>query len=61
MDRAAREATLLSLGVFGVVLSLGLTRFGWGVGYGVVGVVFTAAVVWLGVYATGKLRGSDRF
>ena len=56
MQSGAREATLGSLIVVGVVFSLGLNRFGWGLGGSVGGAIFVAAVAWLAVYAVAKRR-----
>ena len=60
MHSSAREATLLSLIVVGVVFALGLTRFGWGLGGSAVGAIFVAAVSWLAVYAVTKGKDSAR-
>ena len=60
MESSAREATLLSLVVVGVVFGLGLGPFDWGVGASVFGAVLSATLAWLAVYAVGKRPGSGR-
>lgn len=60
MDSGAREATLLSVVVLGVVFTLGVGPFDWGVSDSVLGAAFVAALVWLAVYAVAKRRGSAR-
>lgn len=60
MRSEARDATLLSLCVVGVVFALGLTRFGWGLGGTVLGAFLAAAVSWLAVYALAKRKDSAR-
>jgi hypothetical protein len=60
VEGGAREATLLSLVVLGVVFGLGLGPFDWGVGRSVLGAVFVAALVWVAVYAGAKRRVSAR-
>jgi hypothetical protein len=52
----AREATLLSVVVLGVVFALGVGPFDWGVGGSMFGAVFVAALIWLAVYAVARRR-----
>ena len=59
MKSDAREATLLSLIVLGVVFGLGLGSFDWGLGRSVFGAVLSEAL-FLSMYAVAKRRGSAR-
>jgi hypothetical protein len=60
VESGAREATLLSAVVLGVVFALGVGLFDWGVGGSTSGAVSVAAWVWLAVYAVAKRRDPAR-
>lgn len=58
MKKPGKEATLLSLIVLGTNFVLDLVSFGWSLTRSVLGAIFCAVLVWVGVYFTARRRST---